>query len=365
VVKLWVVPAGAKEVKVPSKPRVYLDNPSYLRRRAGKQYRAAKYDEAATTLRRWDKVARLRTGSSDPVCLGLLALGEHKLGRKEAGRAALARLADLMLNDWCARDAEAKRLFGQARKALGEPAESSAVEAVKQAVMTAEQAGSVRHDLRRYMELWTADYRVASGRGEAPGPYDIGMDRAGLEARQQVFFFGPPGRGVRFTTEDFAVRVRGNRAELRSRTVIHFPGGHYAYGVLYRLRETSGGWKVYAGRWWPVGQRRGGQRTVFDAARWKALDAEVERRKERGDLRGQVRALQDAYRFAEGYRAALALTARPRTTAQDWVLRADLAFYAGKLADVAPSLRRARALEPGVEMGGHLRSALELAKRKR
>jgi hypothetical protein len=161
------------------------------------------------------------------------------------------------------------------------------------------------------------------------------------------------------------VRLKGERAELRCRSAVRFPGGHDVYGLAYNLRKTSGGWKVYAGRWWLLERRRGARRTVYDARTWKSLDEAVEKCRKRKDLRGQARALQDAFRFAEAHALAREVTARPRATAEDWVLRADVAFHAGKLEDVLPSLRRARSLDPRVGLAGHLRAALELAKGSR
>jgi hypothetical protein len=79
------------------------------------QYRNGKFDEAAVTLTRADQINSKSPGGSFPPDLAFLALAQHRLGRKQEARAALARLRETMKNPRWARDQDASAFLQEAQ----------------------------------------------------------------------------------------------------------------------------------------------------------------------------------------------------------------------------------------------------------
>src|SRR5262245_7854159 len=111
---------------------------------------------------------------------------------------------------------------------------------------------------------------------------------------------GSPEDKPRMTFDNVKVVVKGDEADLRCRTTLHFgEESYHRFDEAYRLRRTRAGWKVYLNRSWPVESRFGEEVIRFDKERWDKLDAAVE-------------AALSAERPGEEALGWLALSLRPR-----------------------------------------------------
>lgn len=115
---------------------------------------------------------------------------------------------------------------------------------------------------------------------------------------------------------------------------------------VYRLRRTKNGWKVFENRAWPVAIRLRFTVTLFDAKKWKELDASVEGLKGDGNQRALAKALFDAYRFDEAHDIARKYTTDGRQNAADWAWRGQVAVVAGDAEDAKAAFDKALSLDP-------------------
>jgi WD40 repeat protein len=317
------------------------------------QYRTGRFREAVETLNRSVELGRPAVGSAVPRQLGVLALAHHRLGQAEQARACWGRLRDLMRSDYWAKQDASASILREAQALLGDAAagvENPEAEAVKAFVFEMDTLGWLRHDLTGYLARWTDDAHTTDGRGEQPGPYDRVIDRKQLEAVRRIQFAGAPTDQVHFSADDLHAEVKGDRATLRTRVSVQWPGGFDTYGSVYELRRTTEGWKVFAHRGWMVQKRRGSELTTHDEAGWKELDGRIPEVRGPGDGRRRVRALADAWRLKEAYQAARDLTESGKAGAEEWALRGEMAVLVGEAEDALKAFRQATALDPEVEL---------------
>lgn len=206
--------------------------------------------------------------------------------------------------------AVAAAVAGGCKKDAPAPSEAPApdeAKAIEQVVTGAMEAGFERNAIDEYLAAWADDATIVGGRGEAPGPYDVTLDRRQIEAtrRLRASMPGIPPMKVRF--EDLDVKVDGETARLRCRTIVEIGGeSTETVGETYDLRKAPAGWRIVKNRYWMLGARYGGEERTYDEAGWKALDAAVEQARG-GDREGLTRALLDAWRMEEAWKEAQAL----------------------------------------------------------
>lgn len=61
-------------------------------------------------------------------------------------------------------------------------AEDSDRETIQKLVQDSQRAGHIKHDLDKYMSMWTDDAKIIIGRSEKAGPYDVTIPRKEFEA---------------------------------------------------------------------------------------------------------------------------------------------------------------------------------------
>ncbi len=227
---------------------------------------------------------------------------------------------------------------------------------IKKFVLDAQQAGFVRHDLETYLAQWADDARIVGARGEAPGKHELTLVRKQIDATRRLRFRGKPEiRSMSFASP--RVTVEGDEAILRVLHTVEFEGGFESVSEIYRLRRTANGWKVYENRWWPVRAKYGERKFDFNEGTWKELDARVEECRRKGDLRELLRALFDAFRFAEAHETARKLTGGADVEALDWVMRGQAAVLAGDGKDAAQAFQKALELDPRAPVPSYARPA--------
>jgi WD40 repeat protein len=316
------------------------------------QYRLGRYQEALANLLELDKRHREAHGCSSPIALAFLALVHHRLGHADEARAYQVRLRDLLRNAAWNQDADARQFLREVNEQLGDPAaraEVRAVDAVKEAVLRAEEDGWLRHDLAGFLRLRAEDDHEVDGRAEQPDKYDVVLNRAQLEALRRIQFRYAPYPDVRTTNEDMRAEIQGDQAVLRWDGTVQNGDWFKTWRTVGHLRKTIQGWKLFSCRSWPIAERTAHGVVPLDAAYWKALDAGVEKARAAHDLHKLVRALQTANRRPEAYQAACELTSASKVSAEDWVLRSETALDAGHAEDAVESLHRAQ--QSDVEVG--------------
>jgi WD40 repeat protein/tRNA A-37 threonylcarbamoyl transferase component Bud32 len=323
----------------------------FLETRALALYRSEKMDEALAAVRSATEATRLELGSQTPVQLALSALCQRRLGKEAEARARLRALRDLMRSrSWAARD-DARRLQAEAEQSIGPTllppsAAQRDEEAIKDAVIRAEQANRVEHDKAAWFALLTQDVRVVWGRGVKPGPHDIINDRRRLEALSPLELAVPRVPSISLDCEDLEATVAGDAGTLRGRLTLRWDGGFETSGVDYRLRRTAWGWKAFDVRAWQLAKRTGPELVFYDADSYRRLDDAVNEMRGKGDNTALARALVDAKRFTEAHAIARELTAGPTAAVEDWVLRAEVALQNGDANDTIRCLREVRARKP-------------------
>jgi hypothetical protein len=225
--------------------------------------------------------------------------------------------------------------------------EGGEVEAVKRAVIGAQEAGWLRHDFKTYMAQWADDARIVIGRAEQPGKYETVFDRKQIEATRRMMMSGKAPTDRKINYEDVKVKLEKDQAELRVRNTGFFGEDYQTVAEIYRLRKTPAGWKVYLNRAWVLKSRWGNQVTTFDADTWKKLDAEADAlvaTDKRGDR--AANALVAAYRFSEAHKLLKKVTAQKDATAGEWLQSGYIALTAGQAEEAMSAFRMALKLDP-------------------
>ena len=220
---------------------------------------------------------------------------------------------------------------------------------VAKTVIGAQRAGIVHYDLKTYLKSWTDDAKIIGGRSESPGPYDFVIHRKQIESSRRMLYQGKPV----ITKLDFEVdevSVEDGFAELKVQVTSHYDGGRTRIGEIYRLRKTAKGWKVFENRWWLLERNIGERTVVYDSKKLRRADAAVERERRSRNLKNHIFALYDASRFAEAFDVAKVLTKAKEATADDWLIRGNLAMQVGNAEDAKASFLKAISLDKDVEL---------------
>jgi WD40 repeat protein len=337
-------------------------NASYLARLARQELHAGRHAQALDHARKWRERSEWQWGTPEPECLGIEVLALHALKRDVEAAKALARLRELMRNDWCRKDAEASRLYKEASAKIELPPLPAVEEAFRQqTVAQAEAADWAKPDPRAFLGRWLAEARVTEGRGPKAGPHDVTRDAAGLRFMLNCWHALQPPL-ARHTVVVEEVKVSGDTAEVRSRHTVRWPAGFHTSATSVRRNKAAEGWKIAGQHTWVVARRDSEKRTVYDETAYRALDAEVEAARKGADLRALRQALVDAHRPREAHAVAKKITEQRSATVSDWVARGEVALSAGEDADVIASAKRARQLYQEVQLPLQLLGALRQAK---
>ncbi|MEX0937675.1 MAG: hypothetical protein WDZ59_07420 [Pirellulales bacterium] len=222
--------------------------------------------------------------------------------------------------------------------------------AVVELVQQSQRAGFQRHDFEKYIAAWDANGQIVGGRLAHPGKYDTKLSRAQIEATRRLRFRAAPPTELAMSFSNVASQIEGDRAEVRYRTTIEGNGAVEVVDELYRLRKVNGEWKITENRWWPVEMGRADSPTKLDEAVWQAMDAQIARLDQAGDLAAKARALFSAFRFTEAYATAKSLTGDSPDDAEAWILRGRTALFAGDAEDAVSSYQKALAIDPAANV---------------
>ena len=223
-------------------------------------------------------------------------------------------------------------------------------------IQDSQQEGFGKHDLKKYLSIWSDDAKLIEGRTAKPDKYDTVLTLAQLEATRKLRFAVPAPKGITMEFKDVHTEVKGDEATVRYRATIRFTGGSETADEVFRLRRKDGEWKVYENRSWPVERRGSDFIEMFEEGTWKVLDDQAARAATLGE---QVAALNHARRFAEAHARAKEWTAKESKNADAWVTRGQLAMEVGDVADAKASFRKALAVEARVNLPAYARKAAE------
>ena len=216
-------------------------------------------------------------------------------------------------------------------------------------VIAAQRAGWEDHDYKQYMTQWADEATLTWGRTDEPGKYDQPIDLEQIRATRKIRMRGTPPKD-QYAYKVDKVEIDGDTATLR--LTVHVTGEDENFesrmGEQYQLIKTDAGWKVTANRVWPISNRFGDRKVVYNAKLWARLDTAVARVRAYSKERDQSYALMNAYRFDEAYAAAVKATEAEGATAEDWSTRGYFAAIAGQADDVDPCLTKARSMDPDV-----------------
>jgi WD40 repeat protein len=315
-------------------------NASHLARLTRQAHEAGRHEEALKHARGWRERSEWRWGSPAPASLAIEALALQALKRPDEAARALARLRELMRNSDCREDAAASRLYRAASAKIPLAPLPAEEEAIRQrTVRGIETADWTMPDPAVFLAHYLPGARAIEGRGPKPGPYDVTRDLAGQRFLANCWYI-PQGPLYRVTIEVEEVKIAGDSARVRFRQVVRWTTGFHHAATSVRLTRSPAGWKIAEQRTWPVANRNGGKRVVYDEAAYRGLDAKAEEARKGGDLRDLRQALVDAHRPAEAHAVAKKVTGRADATAADWVERGAAALSAGDDADTIASARR-------------------------
>lgn len=217
---------------------------------------------------------------------------------------------------------------------------------IRRVVEQTQRAGHLRHDLDKYMSLWTADAKIIGGRSEERAAHDTTLSRKQIEATRGLRFRGAPVKGMKLAFENTKVEVRGDRATLTHQATFSANGYVEVVREVYRLRRTADGWKAYENRWWPVKMGDADHPVVYTRKTWRTLDQEVAETKQMDDPEAHFHALFAAFRFPEAFAATKLWTKRSPNNADAWAARGTAAVFSGNADDAKKSFKTALVLDP-------------------
>jgi WD40 repeat protein len=333
---------------LPPRATLYLTAVGLARLRAGQP------KEAQAELSRAVGLLRQQRGAATARQLAALALAAWQLGQKGEAQQLHQEALDLCHgaggDELRVSEPWLDELKGLVPLAAADPER----DAIFRAVVQTQAAGWQDRDLARFMAGRTRDYREEAGRTATPDQYDVVFDRTAL-ARLRVWTFRavPPGSLARY--EKVRIDRDGDRATLRCEATVQIGDFFGTWGNEMRLKKEAEGWKIAFLRGWPVRSLAHGQPVTFDAAWWKARDAEAQRAAE-GE---RPRALIEARHFDEALKLLRQRTARPGATAQEWTLRGHAALQAGQADEAHTSFLRAEQLDPETELHRFLNGPLQ------
>jgi WD40 repeat protein len=303
--------------------------------------RVGQVKEAIEVLERGIEARRLEHGSAGLIQRAALALAAHHAGREDQAADHRRQLDDLLIDAPPAELARAKPWIDEV-VATVKPVKDDEREAIFRAVVATEAAGWKDRDLAAYLAGRTADYREESGRSEHPDRHDVVLDRAKIEKKRPWDFREMVPGAAWGRREDVSVSKDSDGAVLRCTVTVVADGWFRTWLTVWRMKKSKEVWKIASLRTWPVRGWHRGRGVVFDAAWWKARDADVDRAE--GEAR--ARALLEAQRPAEALELLKQLTAAGAGTAEPWALRGQAALLIGDMEEAKTSFARAEAIDP-------------------
>jgi tetratricopeptide (TPR) repeat protein len=221
------------------------------------------------------------------------------------------------------------------------PDEGAAIQAL---VFASQRAGFEHHDLDAYQAVFSDDAVLVTARGPEPGRYDVTIDAARNRAVKAIRFSGAPDRTRRWRFEEPRVQLTGDRAVLDVRVTTGSADDQEVVRERYALHRRDARWRIVENRWWLERVRFGDTEIVYDAARWRRLDAAVDEARAAGDRRALADALGAALRVTEAHAEWKQAVGENERDGSLWLRRAFAALAAGVAEDAIASFQRAREL---------------------
>lgn len=313
-------------------------------------YNAGQYEPAIEAARRAIQLCREQIGTPYPGDLAVLAMSHHQLGHAEEAGSEFVNLTDLMVG-WAGFE-EGEKALVEAKSLLGDSVpRPTEFDAIKLMVYQAHKDGWVDHRYDDYLSIFSDDVSVTTGRGPEANQYDVTSDRATYEAIIALKYHGPPPGGEHYIAhQTIDGAVDGDRAWLQAEYMYYFPDGFAIDGAKLQLKKINGSWKVDKSREWPIIKRINDRLVRYDEQAWNDFDERVRQARSQNKLRSEVQALRDGYRFVEAMEAIRKVTELPDVEAKDWLIRAEIAFWASAPEEVIPSYRTALKIDPNASV---------------
>ena len=231
-------------------------------------------------------------------------------------------------------------------------------------VLESQVAGVRDRDAKAYMSIWADDAKLIIGRSKKTGPHDVTINRTQLAQMSRAKSSAGPDKTLKMTHEKVRVKISGDKAVLKCQTHILAPDYFQIMQEVFKLRKTEKGWRVYENRAWPVLVKRGAKRTIYNAAKWKELDAAVDRTRDEVNPWEWLAALADAWRFKEAYVQSKELTEEYESQPVAWLWRGHMAMLLGHTKDALDSFQRSLALDPETPVPDYAKAAAKKSNSK-
>ncbi len=249
-----------------------------------------------------------------------------------------------------------------ASAATAEDADPATHKAIQERVTQTQQAGYERHDLPRYLSLFSDDVRVTVGRTATPDKLDVTIDRQQLVATRSFYFGGVASENHRMEFSDIKVKIAGQQATLTALVKYREENYQMTNRERFHLRHDGGEWKVYELRAWPYAINVSGFHQRYNDAYWKRSDREAFAALRGGNARAIVEACGQAQRFRAGLLFSTWKIEQDDATASDWVYHGWNNFHLGNVVTCKAAFRRALRMNPDVDLPHQIRSALAAEK---
>ncbi len=236
--------------------------------------------------------------------------------------------------------------------AMAAPAAADEAEAVSRLVKRAERAGFERHDVKGWWRAMAKDVARTTGRREVPDAHDYTLSGKALREVHRLRWRRAATGRTRLYFHDENTSVEGGAAVYTAEVSHHFFGGSEVTRRRYELKRVKKRWRITKVRIWWVRQNTAGEVEDFDNDFWLDADAKVEdlRKEKVTSLEAVLAGLVKARRLKEAYQATVDETKRESAKANAWIARANMALELGLLDDARKALRRARKLDPLVDV---------------
>jgi tetratricopeptide (TPR) repeat protein len=240
---------------------------------------------------------------------------------------------------------------------VAQAADKAEAERITGLVQEAQRAGFAKHDFKQYMTMWADDAKIIVGRFDKPDANDTTYNRTQIEATRGTLFRASAAKDASLSFTNIRPEVDGDQATLKYRSTYRIGDTVETFEEVFRLRRKDGAWTAFENRAWPVETRYGDTVTRYSPETWKALDAEVKKQQERGDIAAQVSALFDAWRFKDAHALARKWTEQAENELTAWLFRGGAAMSAGDAEDALASFNKALTIDPKAQVPEYVHAA--------
>ena len=222
-------------------------------------------------------------------------------------------------------------------------------------IKRAEQEGFERHNLKRYLSVFSKKATWSFGRKRDGSQYDythtfdthksvMARRWAKRPGRKQIHF-----RWTKWIEE-------GEARYIDTEVSLLYPGGEKLRLKRYELTEKKGKWTVTSVRSWPVSEHIGPEYVLFDDQAWEKLDTMAERAAidEGMPFNTRIRHLISAHWIVRAYEVALNESLSQPESAPAWRSRAEIGFTLGKVKQSLKDAKKAFKLDETIPLSDFL-----------